>query len=827
MLQALIIGIVVGCGFFIAASMKKGSSKMKKPSRIKSLTTEVSLEKAMKTIIQFAQNGGYKLDDFNEVVTKRFQLSQICVHGSKRKNNYGGKRVKSVFIPLESMIQHRIVLPIITLLGTLLCSICSAQTISIQLAENPVIDSIPSQWRGYNQGAKSLITEVQTTDFANAFNRLDPGIVRWPGGNFGNNYRWQDHLEENNRLNLKNMILFLDTFNLELQVVVNFGNGSASEAAEFVRLCNHTNSYYTTLRNDLLNTSDPINVKYWEIGNESTDAWSYGWSWLGFQENVHFQTGVPVSSSTHYEADSLYYYGGELFREGWVLAIGGLDNNTAILGDLKFYSNALATDTISVEYPLLDITDTNAVRVYRTHNFDNVWAHNVATQQQLYDSIANPNNLLSAGEFSWTTTDVILNPNGGLLPNDLLLIEYNSIGHDGAFAFRDSMKAADPTIEIGYTVSPDSLLASNTIFQQDFANSPPDFMIKHPYASGLTIPALDQGLYSEAAYVSQKKATGFVALQELWDQREQDWQIATDIGLSLTEWNVALFDLAPADHPIRGITCGMYVADFWARCFDLALNDSIDLRAMNHFALAAQGNNFIHLLHTNPTFSVGVEGKATTMVMEAVGQGMFPITVTNNPQINVLTNSGQQVVTVAADAIPAWAGIGADPEYINLLLINRDDENPHTVEIHIPPTWQADSIQVQSLYGTMDNDTVFTTSILEQLAMSTYTITLPEFSVNTLRIHLPGPLTGVHQNTSKEEVFVYPNPSNGDVHIDFKSVKTNGLISIFNSVGKLIAEYQLKQAQFYDLKLPDSNGLYLIHITSSDGTFHTSKIIKQ
>ena len=695
------------------------------------------------------------------------------------------------------------------------------------LPENPVIDSILPEWKGYNHGGRVNISEIQTPEFTNAFSKFNPGIIRWPGGNNGNNYRWQNHLNENNKLNLKNLIPFLDSFNVELQIVVNFGNGSASETAEMVRLCNDTSAYYSNLRDDLLNAYEPINVKYWEIGNESTDAWSYGWSWLGYQENIHFQTGVPLSSSTHYEADSLYYYGGELFREGWVLAIGGLDNKTAILGDLKFYSNALTTDTVTVEYPLLDITDPNAVRVYRTHDFDNAWAHNVATQQQLYDSIANPNNLLSGAEFSWTTTDVILNPNGGLLPNDLLLIEYNSIGHDGAFAFRDSMKAADPAIEIGYTVSPDSLQASNTIFQQDFANSPPDFMIKHPYASGLTLPALDQGLYSEAAYVSQKKAASFITVQELWVQREQDWQIANEIGLSLTEWNVALFDLAPTDHPIRGITCGMYVADFWARCFDLALNDSIDLRGMNHFALAAQGNNFIHLLHTNPTFSVGVEGKATTMVMEAVGQGMFPITVTNNPQINVLTNSGQQVVTVAADAIPAWAGTGADPEYINLLLINRDDENPHTVEIHIPPTWQADSVQVQSLYGTMYNDTVFTFSEQEQLTGANYLVTLPVFSVNTIKVHLPNALTNIPSAASIHEVSVYPNPSNSDVHINFKSIKTNAVISLFTDTGEMVSEHHLEQVQSYELELPNSNGLFLIRITSSDGTFSTYKIIKK
>lgn len=417
---------------------------------------------------------------------------------------------------------------------------------------------------------------------------------------------------------------------------------SALEAAEFVNFCNSTDAYFTDLRQSLLNNPAPINVKYWEIGNESTDAWSYGSSWLGFQDAIHFQTGVVDKPFTKDEADNLYYYGGELFREGWVEVIGGLNNNTAILGDMKFYSSATTTDVITVEYPTMDITNSNAVRVYRTSNFDSFWAKN-ADQQELFDVIANPTNLLSSGEFSWTATEVTITPTGGLNVNDLILIEYNSIGHDGAFAYRNAMKAADASIEIGYNVKLEDIQVNNIVFQQDFAASPPDFMIKHVYAGKLTIPAIEQGLFSDAVYVSESKVEALVDFHNIWNQRELDWGIPNDIGLSLTEWNVALFDAAPENHPIRGITCGLYVADFWARTFEHGLNNLLDLRNMNHFALSAQGNNFIHLLHPNPVFSVGVEGKATTMVMEALGEGMFPVTLLNNPQIDVLTNDDKEV----------------------------------------------------------------------------------------------------------------------------------------------------------------------------------------
>lgn len=65
-LEALcVIALVVGVSYFV--NQKRGDSKMNKPSKIKSFTTNISLDKAMKIIIQFAQSNGYNVDDFNEI----------------------------------------------------------------------------------------------------------------------------------------------------------------------------------------------------------------------------------------------------------------------------------------------------------------------------------------------------------------------------------------------------------------------------------------------------------------------------------------------------------------------------------------------------------------------------------------------------------------------------------------------------------------------------------------------------------------------------------------------------------------------------------------
>jgi len=592
-----------------------------------------------------------------------------------------------------------------------------------------------------------------------------------------------------------------------------------------VNICNNPNAYYTQLRDSLLNSPNPVNVKYWEIGNESTDAWAYGYSWLGFQDNIHFQSGVLSTTFTRREADSLYYYGGDLMREGWVEIIGGLDKNTAILGDIKLYTNVQATDTIIVSYPSLDTINTNSVRVYRTSNFNNSWAEDTTTtQQELYDSIANPANLLSAVEFSWDQTQVIVNPIGGIYSNDLILIEYNSTNHDGAFTFRDLMKAADPSIEIGYTVMPDDSLASNLIFQQDFSESPPEFMIRHPYASGLTIPAIQQGYFSEAAYVSEKKVQAMVDFGNIWNQRELDWGISNEIGLSMTEWNVALYDEAPQNHPIRGIISGLYVADFWARTFESALNDSLDLRTMNHFALSAQGNNFIHLLHTNAMFSVGVEGKATTMVMESIGEGIFPVSLLNNPQIVVLTVNNQQLDTVTIDAIQKWGGVGKNSEYINLLLINRDDENSHTIDIDIPAIWQADSIIFESLYGTMMDEAVFSSYDDSPFTGSTYSALLPAFSMNTVRIHLTSSLGLDEQDNGFTEASIYPNPSSDFIYFPSKQMPIS--IGIYNNLGQKIIDktsVEINKVDVSQLK----KGIYFVRAIYSEKNSATYKLVKQ
>ncbi len=693
--------------------------------------------------------------------------------------------------------------------------------ITITLPENPVYDTIQKSWRGYNHSSNSNLTLFENQMFRDSFPQLHPGIIRWPGGNISQDYNWLEHLNVSGKFNLKNVIPYLETYGADLQIVANFGTSNAAETAEFVKFCNSTDSYYADLRANLLGNSAPIQVKYWEIGNESNTRWAFGWSWLGYQNFINFRTGEAPKPLTHEEIDRLYYYGGSFFREGWVPIIGGLDLETAILGDLLFYNNAKTTDIVSVKFPKLDISDSNSVRVYRTPNFDFNWAHSLGTSpadvQALYNSLTNPSNLLSTSEFSWDETQVTLSPNGGIQANDAVLIEYNSVEHDGAFAYRNAMKLADPTIEIGYVVALKPELYEDPVFQQDFATSPPDFMVVHSYPGSETQPLAEHGYFSEEVYVAEKEINSLIEYQNLWNQRVASWGISNSVGVAVTEWNINLYDAAPDNHPHKGISSGVYVASFWGNLFEKSIRKDIDLRANNHFALIASGSNFIHLFHSNTTLNTSVEGKATRMVMETIGTYPFALDGTNLPQIQILSND--LVSTLSINAIEKWGGISTDGSYANVLLINRDDTQSYQVNLEIPSSYLADTIRVKKLYGTMIDQYISTTTEEQVLTNNTYTLNIPAFSVTSVKIHVQKDL---RNTTSLSSLFhLFPNPTSTVLNV--QTTQENYEITVFDILGRTVKKFSRNNStsiEVTDLK----KGLYFFKMQTNN-TCETHKIV--
>jgi alpha-L-arabinofuranosidase len=141
-------------------------------------------------------------------------------------------------------------------------------------------------------------------DFSSPLSNLQPQVVRFPGGLVGNYYHWADTLgsfssrkpqwtcyrEKTGQFNpltgAAEYLTLLTTLNSKGMINVNVTDGTAEEAAAWVAFCrgrigdnrligsdaNGTNwqtvGYWARQRYELTGIYEPVNVLYWELGNE-------------------------------------------------------------------------------------------------------------------------------------------------------------------------------------------------------------------------------------------------------------------------------------------------------------------------------------------------------------------------------------------------------------------------------------------------------------------------------------------------------------------------------------------------------------------------------
>jgi len=87
-------------------------------------------------------------------------------------------------------------------------------------------------------------------------------------------------------------------------------------------------------------------------------------------------------------------------------------------------------------------------------------------------------------------------------------------------------------------------------------------------------------------------------------------------------------------------------------------------------------------------------------------------------------------------------------------------------------------------------------------------------------------ITGVTE-TRQSEVRVFPNPSSGEVQIDFGSVQEQVAISLFDLTGRLIQTQRVMTTELLNYRLPEAKGVYLFKITFSDGGYRSMMVIKE
>lgn len=124
-------------------------------------------------------------------------------------------------------------------------------------------------------------------DLIKADGDLETPMLRWPGGNFVQNYHWQDGVgpikdrpkrtelawlnSDPNTFGTNEFIEYCRALNVEPYLCLNMGTGTLEEALAWIEYCNGTgDTHWANLRRKHTGKDEPHNIVYWGLGNEGS-----------------------------------------------------------------------------------------------------------------------------------------------------------------------------------------------------------------------------------------------------------------------------------------------------------------------------------------------------------------------------------------------------------------------------------------------------------------------------------------------------------------------------------------------------------------------------
>ncbi len=147
-----------------------------------------------------------------------------------------------------------------------------AVPLTATLRPSQVVGSIPATVFGTNAAWWNGNIHQSSDDVAK-IRASGVSVLRFPGGSSSNTYHWRQHEPllgggPDWELGFSEFVSLARQVGAEPMITVNFGTGTAAEAADWVRWANVEQGY---------------GIKYWEIGNEIYGSWEQSWTHNGLQ----------------------------------------------------------------------------------------------------------------------------------------------------------------------------------------------------------------------------------------------------------------------------------------------------------------------------------------------------------------------------------------------------------------------------------------------------------------------------------------------------------------------------------------------------------------
>ncbi len=127
-------------------------------------------------------------------------------------------------------------------------------------------------------------------DTLQAFRRLGPTVVRFPGGTYAETYHWEDGIgpraerprtfnyywggEEDNHFGTGEFLRYCELVGAESWIKVNLLTDDLGDALKWMQYCNYEGTTHWANLRRAHGHPEPYGVKYWSTNNSATDAFS-------------------------------------------------------------------------------------------------------------------------------------------------------------------------------------------------------------------------------------------------------------------------------------------------------------------------------------------------------------------------------------------------------------------------------------------------------------------------------------------------------------------------------------------------------------------------
>ena len=142
----------------------------------------------------------------------------------------------------------------------------AASTVNVTVNAGEGLGTIPPTAYGLNSAVWD--SQMNAPQVQGLLEQAGVGMLRYPGGSYGDEYNWQDNTVTNGYVapgtDFDSFMGTVQKIGAQPILIANYGTGTPQEAADWVKYANVTKGY---------------GVRYWEIGNETYGNGYYGADW--------------------------------------------------------------------------------------------------------------------------------------------------------------------------------------------------------------------------------------------------------------------------------------------------------------------------------------------------------------------------------------------------------------------------------------------------------------------------------------------------------------------------------------------------------------------